>query len=154
MLCAQVHDTGVHLRAIWLPATSWAIMQEAYLTVEKNLHQSTHLSPDRTKTVHNDAPLYTNKKQVEIWSTNRIWRNFENNFVVVKKTRLAGLRAHHSLMSISKRFYQHSGTIYRGSKSYLVVRISFDTVAENYGQVCHQFAMTVSVLPLRSLAIL
>ena len=31
-------------------------------------------------------------------------------------------------MSISKRFYQHSGTIYRRSKSYLVVRISFDTV--------------------------
>ena len=57
-------------------------------------------------------------------------------------------------MSISKRFYQHSGTIYRGSKSYLVVRISFDTVAENYGQVCHQFAMTACVLPLRPLAML
>ena len=57
-------------------------------------------------------------------------------------------------MSISKRFYQHSGTIYRGSKSYLVVRISFDTVAENYGQVCLQFAMTACVLPLRPLAML
>ena len=33
-------------------------------------------------------------------------------------------------MSISKPFYQHSGTIYRRSKSYLVVRISSDTVAE------------------------
>ena len=45
-------------------------------------------------------------------------------------------------MSISKRFYQHSGTIYRRSKSYFVVRISFDTVAENYGQVWLQFTMT------------
>ena len=44
-------------------------------------------------------------------------------------------------MSISKLFYPHSGTIYRRSKSYLVVRISSDTVAENYGRpsVCHTF---------------
>ena len=33
-------------------------------------------------------------------------------------------------MSISKPFYQHSGTIYRRSKSYLVVRISSDTVTK------------------------
>ena len=45
-------------------------------------------------------------------------------------------------MSISKPFYQHSGTIYRRSKSYLVVMISSDTVAENSGQVWLQFAMT------------
>ena len=36
-------------------------------------------------------------------------------------------------MSTSKPFYQHSGTIYRRSKSYLVFRISSDTVTENYG---------------------
>ena len=48
-------------------------------------------------------------------------------------------------MSISKQFYQHSGTIYRRSKSYLIVRISSDTVAENYGQVGLQFAMTTYV---------
>ena len=47
--------------------------------------------------------------------------------------------------SISKQFYQHSGTIYRRSKSYLIVRISSDTVAENYGQVWLQFVMTTCV---------
>ena len=57
-------------------------------------------------------------------------------------------------MSISKRFYQHSGTICQRSKSYLVVRISFDTVAENYAQAWLQFAMTACVLPLRPLAML
>ena len=48
-------------------------------------------------------------------------------------------------MSISKPFYQHSGTIYWRPKSYLVVRISSDTVAENYGQVWLQFAMAACV---------
>ena len=57
-------------------------------------------------------------------------------------------------MSISKPFYQHSGTIYRRSNSYLIVRISFNRVAENYGQVWLQFAMTTCVLPLRPLAML
>ena len=51
-------------------------------------------------------------------------------------------------MSISKPFYQHSGTIYRRSKSCLVVRISSDTVTENYGQIWLQFAMTACVFPL------
>ena len=55
-------------------------------------------------------------------------------------------------MSISKPFYQHSGTIYRRSKSCLVVRISSDTVTENYGQIWLQFAMTACVFPLRPLA--
>ena len=58
-------------------------------------------------------------------------------------------------MSISKPFYQHSGTIYWRPKSYLVVRISSDTVAENYGQVWLQFAMAACVFfPLRPLAML
>ena len=57
-------------------------------------------------------------------------------------------------MSISKPFYQHSGTIYQRFKSYFIVRVSSDTVAENYGQVWLQFAMTVCVLPLRPLAML
>ena len=57
-------------------------------------------------------------------------------------------------MSISKPCYQHSGTIYRRSKSYLIVRISSDTAAENYGQVWLQFAMTTRVLPRRPLAML
>ena len=57
-------------------------------------------------------------------------------------------------MSISKPFYHHSGTIYRRTKSYLVVRISSDTVTENYGQVWLQFAMTACVFPLRPLAML
>ena len=57
-------------------------------------------------------------------------------------------------MSISKPFYQHSGTIYRRPKSYLVVRISPDTVTENYGQVWLQFAMTACVFPHRQLAML
>ena len=57
-------------------------------------------------------------------------------------------------MSISKPIYQHSGTIYWRSKSHLVVRISSDTVAENYGQVWLQFAMTAGVVPLRPLAML
>ena len=57
-------------------------------------------------------------------------------------------------MSISKPFYQHSGTIYWRSKSYLVVRISSGTVTENYGQVWLQFAMTACVFPLRPLAML
>ena len=56
-------------------------------------------------------------------------------------------------MSISKPFYQHSGTRYRRSKLYLVVRISSDTVAENYGQVWLQFAMRACVFPLWPLAI-
>ena len=57
-------------------------------------------------------------------------------------------------MSISKPFYQHSGTICRWSKSYLVVRISSDTVTENYGQVWLQFVMTACVFPRRPLAML
>ena len=57
-------------------------------------------------------------------------------------------------MSISKPFYQHSGTMYRRPMSYFIVRVSPDIVAENYGQVWLQFAMTVSVLPLRPLAML
>ena len=57
-------------------------------------------------------------------------------------------------MSISKPFNQHSGTIYRRSKSYLIVRISSETVTENYGQVWLQFAMTACVLPLGPLAML
>ena len=35
--------------------------------------------------------------------------------------------------------------MYRRSMSYFIVRVSSDTVAENYGQVWLQFAMTVSV---------
>ena len=54
--------------------------------------------------------------------------------------------------SISKSFNQHSGTIYLRWKSYLIVRISSDTVRENYGQVWLQFAMTACVLPLWLLA--
>ena len=57
-------------------------------------------------------------------------------------------------MSISKPFYQHNRTIYRRSKSYLIVMISSDTAAENYGQVWLQFALTTRVLPLRPLAML
>ena len=57
-------------------------------------------------------------------------------------------------MSISKPFYQHSGTICRRSKSYLVVRIFSDTVMENYGQVWLQFVMTACVFPRRPLAML
>ena len=57
-------------------------------------------------------------------------------------------------MSISEPFNQNSGTIYRRSKSYLIVKISSDTVTENYGQVWLQFAMAASVLPLRPLAML
>ena len=57
-------------------------------------------------------------------------------------------------MSISKPFYQQSGTICRWSKSYLVVRISSDTVTENYGQVWLQFVMTACVFPRRPLAML
>ena len=57
-------------------------------------------------------------------------------------------------MSISKPFYQHSGTICRRSKSYLVLRISSDTVTENYGQVWLQFVMTACVFPRRPLAML
>ena len=45
----------------------------------------------------------TNKNRSNIWPANRIWRNFENNFVVVMKTRLAGLRAHHSSTRASPR---------------------------------------------------
>ena len=55
-------------------------------------------------------------------------------------------------MSISKPFHQHSGTIFRRSKSYLIVWIFSDTVAENCGQVWLQFVMTACVLPLRPLA--
>ena len=57
-------------------------------------------------------------------------------------------------MSISKPFYQHSGTICRRSKSYLVVRISSDTLTENYSQVWLQFVMTACVFPRRLLAML
>ena len=57
-------------------------------------------------------------------------------------------------MSISKQFYKHSGDIYRRSKSYLIVRISSDTVAENYGQAWLHFVMTTCVLPLQPLAML
>ena len=57
-------------------------------------------------------------------------------------------------MSISKPFYQHIGTLYRRSKSFLIVWISSETVAENCSQVWLQFAMTTCVLPLRQLAML
>ena len=57
-------------------------------------------------------------------------------------------------MSISKPFNQHRATINRRSKSYLIVRISSDTVTGNYGQVWLQFAMTACILSLRPLAML
>ena len=57
-------------------------------------------------------------------------------------------------MSILKPFNQHNGTINRRSKSHLIVRISSDTVTENYGQVWIQFAKTACVLPLQALAML